>query len=155
MAVASTGDSGAGSDVEKVREATRLVKERAPQLPVEGPIQYDAAVDAGVAKSKLPGSKVAGSATVLVFPDLNSGNIAYKLTQYLAGATAIGPLLQGFAHPISDLSRGASVSDIIAATAICLAQVVTAQQEERLADARTACRRQRSRELLATGARDA
>ena len=109
----STGSSGTGPDVDKVRRATELVKERQPDLMVEGPIQYDAAVDPGVAKTKLPGSKVAGAATVFVFPDLNAGNIAYKAVQRVANATAIGPVMQGLRKPVNDLSRGCTIPDVI------------------------------------------
>ena len=109
----STGGSGAGADVEKVREATERVRERDPDLLVEGPIQYDAAVDADVAATKLSGSSVAGRATVLVFPDLNTGNNTYKAVQRSASAVAIGPVLQGLRRPVNDLSRGASVRDIV------------------------------------------
>ena len=109
----STGTSGTGADVDKVREATALVREGEPQLDVEGPIQYDAAVDASVAKTKLPDSSVAGRATVFVFPDLNTGNNTYKAVQRSAGAIAIGPVLQGLNKPVNDLSRGALVDDII------------------------------------------
>lgn len=109
----STGTSGSGADVDRVREATELVRQRAPQLSVEGPIQFDAAVDAGVAKTKLPGSTVAGRATVFVFPDLNTGNNTYKAVQRTAGALAIGPILQGLNKPVNDLSRGALVKDIV------------------------------------------
>ena len=109
----STGTSGTGADVDKVREATALVREGEPQLDVEGPIQYDAAVDASVAKTKLPDSSVAGRATVFVFPDLNTGNNTYKAVQRSAGAIAIGPVLQGLNKPVNDLSRGALVEDII------------------------------------------
>jgi phosphate acetyltransferase len=109
----STGDSGSGNDVEKVREATRLVHERRPDLAVDGPIQYDAAVDAAVARTKLPDSDVAGRATVFVFPDLNTGNNTYKAVQRSAGAVAIGPILQGLRKPVNDLSRGAQVDDIV------------------------------------------
>ena len=109
----STGTSGSGADVDKVREATALVREGEPQLDVEGPIQYDAAVDASVAKTKLPDSSVAGRATVFVFPDLNTGNNTYKAVQRTAGAVAIGPVLQGLRKPINDLSRGALVEDIV------------------------------------------
>jgi len=123
----STGDSGAGAEVERVREATALVRKRAPELKVDGPIQYDAAVDAAVASAKLPGSEVAGRATVFVFPDLNTGNNTYKAVQRSAGAVAIGPILQGLNQPVNDLSRGALVRDIvntIAITAIQAQQVV-------------------------------
>jgi phosphate acetyltransferase len=118
----STGESGAGEDVERVREATRLVKERRPDLPVEGPIQYDAAADATVAKAKMPDSAVAGNATVFIFPDLNTGNNTYKAVQRSAGAVAIGPVLQGLRKPINDLSRGALVKDIINTVAITVIQ---------------------------------
>lgn len=109
----STGDSGTGSDVERVREATKLVHERRPELAVEGPIQYDAAVDIAVARTKLPESHVAGKATVFVFPDLNTGNNTYKAVQRSAGAVAVGPVLQGLRKPVNDLSRGAEVEDIV------------------------------------------
>lgn len=118
----STGDSGSGADVDKVREATELVRERAPQLLVEGPIQYDAAADAAVAAKKMPGSAVAGQATVFVFPDLNTGNNTYKAVQRSAGALAIGPVLQGLNKPINDLSRGALVADIVNTVAITAIQ---------------------------------
>lgn len=118
----STGESGTGADVDKVREATRLVRERMPELPVEGPIQYDAAADAAVAQAKLPDSAVAGRATVFVFPDLNTGNNTYKAVQRSAGAVAIGPVLQGLNKPINDLSRGALVDDIVNTVAITAIQ---------------------------------
>ncbi|WP_460799902.1 phosphate acetyltransferase [Microbacterium sp. GXF0217] len=118
----STGESGSGADVDKVREATALVRERAPELLVEGPIQYDAAADAAVAKAKLPESAVAGRATVFVFPDLNTGNNTYKAVQRSAGAVAIGPVLQGLNKPINDLSRGALVEDIVNTVAITAIQ---------------------------------
>ncbi|WP_199203231.1 phosphate acetyltransferase [Mycobacterium sp. shizuoka-1] len=118
----STGDSGSGSGVEKVRAATELVRERAPELLVEGPIQYDAAVDADVAAAKMPGSAVAGRATVLIFPDLNTGNNTYKAVQRSAGAIAIGPVLQGLNKPVNDLSRGALVEDIVNTVAITAIQ---------------------------------
>ncbi|ADG80340.1 Phosphate acetyltransferase OS=Tsukamurella paurometabola (strain ATCC 8368 / DSM / CCUG 35730/ CIP 100753 / JCM 10117 / KCTC 9821 / NBRC 16120 / NCIMB 702349 / NCTC 13040) OX=521096 GN=Tpau_3762 PE=3 SV=1 [Tsukamurella paurometabola] len=118
----STGESGTGADVDKVRAATGLVRERAPKLLVEGPIQYDAAVDPGVAASKMPDSAVAGKATVLVFPDLNTGNNTYKAVQRSAGAVAIGPVLQGLNAPINDLSRGALVEDIVNTVAITAIQ---------------------------------
>jgi len=118
----STGDSGAGADVEKVRTATELVRERAPQLAVAGPIQYDAAADAAVGAAKMPGSDVAGRATVFIFPDLNTGNNTYKAVQRSAGAVAIGPVLQGLRKPINDLSRGATVDDIVNTVAITAIQ---------------------------------
>ncbi|MDT0158450.1 phosphate acetyltransferase [Microbacterium sp. ARD32] len=118
----STGESGSGADVDKVREATALVRSREPGLPVEGPIQYDAAADAAVAAAKLPGSAVAGRATVFVFPDLNTGNNTYKAVQRSAGAVAIGPVLQGLNRPINDLSRGALVDDIVNTVAITAIQ---------------------------------
>ena len=118
----STGDSGAGSDGEKVRTATQLVRERAPELLVEGPIQYDAAADAAVAASKAPTSEVAGRATVFIFPDLNTGNNTYKAVQRSAGAVAIGPVLQGLRKPVNDLSRGALVRDIVNTVAITAVQ---------------------------------
>lgn len=118
----STGESGSGEDVEKVRLATQLARERAPELPIEGPIQYDAAADAAVAKAKLPQSDVAGRATVFVFPDLNTGNNTYKAVQRSAGAVAIGPVLQGLNKPINDLSRGALVQDIVNTVAITAIQ---------------------------------
>lgn len=118
----STGDSGSGAEVDKVREATRLVKERRPDLAVEGPIQYDAAVDHAVAEKKLPDSTVAGQATVFIFPDLNTGNNTYKAVQRSAGALAIGPILQGLNKPVNDLSRGALVDDIVNTIAITAIQ---------------------------------
>ena len=118
----STGTSGTGADVDRVREATRLVRERRPDLKVEGPIQYDAAVDATVAKVKLPDSEVAGQATVLIFPNLNAGNNAYKAVQRAANAVAIGPVLQGLNKPVNDLSRGALVADIVNTIAITAIQ---------------------------------
>jgi phosphate acetyltransferase len=118
----STGESGSGADVDKVREATGLVRSRAPQLLVEGPIQYDAAVEPSVAATKMSDSPVAGRATVLIFPDLNSGNNAYKAVQRSAGAIAIGPVLQGLNKPVNDLSRGALVDDIVNTVAITAIQ---------------------------------
>ena len=118
----STGESGSGAGVDRVRSATAIVRERAPELSVEGPIQYDAAVDAGVAAAKLPGSTVAGRATVFVFPDLNTGNNTYKAVQRSAGALAIGPVLQGLRKPVNDLSRGATVHDIVNTVAITAIQ---------------------------------
>jgi phosphate acetyltransferase len=118
----STGTSGTGADVDKVRAATELVRERAPSLLVEGPIQYDAAVEPSVAATKMPESKVAGRATVLIFPDLNTGNNTYKAVQRSAGAIAIGPVLQGLNKPVNDLSRGALVEDIVNTVAITAIQ---------------------------------
>jgi phosphate acetyltransferase len=118
----STGSSGAGADVEKVAAATALVRERRPDLPVEGPIQYDAAVDPAVAATKLPQSAVAGKATVFVFPDLNTGNNTYKAVQRSAGAVAVGPVMQGLRRPVNDLSRGATVKDIVNTVAITAIQ---------------------------------
>lgn len=126
----STGGSGAGADVEKVRAATALVRERRPDLSVEGPIQYDAAVDAGVARTKLPDSAVAGRATVFVFPDLNTGNTTYKAVQRSAGAVAIGPVLQGLRRPVNDLSRGALVQDIVSTVVITAVQAQEVQDQE-------------------------
>lgn len=119
----STQGSAAHERVELVTRALEIIRQRAPGAPVDGEFQADTALMEHVAAKKLKSpSEVAGKANVLVFPDLNAGNIGYKLTQYLAGARAIGPFLQGFAKPISDLSRGASVDDIIATVAVCLAQ---------------------------------
>ncbi|NJB70391.1 phosphate acetyltransferase [Saonia flava] len=108
----SSGSSGTGEDVDRVRKATELVKKMRPDLKVEGPIQYDAAVDIGVAKNKMPDSKVAGRASVFIFPDLNTGNNTYKAVQRETGALAIGPMLQGLKKPVNDLSRGCTVEDI-------------------------------------------
>ncbi|WP_111510356.1 phosphate acetyltransferase [Mycobacterium kyogaense] len=118
----STGTSGSGADVEKVRKATELVRMRDPELLVEGPIQYDAAVEPSVAATKMPDSPVAGRATVLIFPDLNTGNNTYKAVQRSAGAIAIGPVLQGLNKPVNDLSRGALVEDIVNTVAITAIQ---------------------------------
>jgi phosphate acetyltransferase len=118
----STGESGTGADVDKVRSATDLVRRRRPDLAVDGPIQYDAAVDVAVGASKLPDSEVAGRATVFIFPDLNTGNNTYKAVQRSAGAVAIGPVLQGLRKPINDLSRGALVQDIVNTVAITAIQ---------------------------------
>lgn len=109
----STGTSGKGEDVDRVREATALVRKRNPDLMIEGPIQYDAAIDPIVARTKLPDSKVAGQATVFIFPDLNTGNNTYKAVQRSANAIAIGPVLQGMRKPVNDLSRGATIIDIV------------------------------------------
>ncbi|EPL6453299.1 MULTISPECIES: phosphate acetyltransferase [Providencia] len=120
----STGDSGAGSDVEKVREATRLAQEKRPDLMIDGPLQYDAAVMADVAKSKAPNSPVAGKATVFIFPDLNTGNTTYKAVQRSADLVSIGPMLQGMRKPVNDLSRGALVDDIVYTVALTAIQAV-------------------------------
>ncbi|MCZ4606815.1 phosphate acetyltransferase [Streptomyces sp. Lzd4kr] len=118
----STGTSGSGADVDKVREATDLVRRRRPDLMIEGPIQYDAAVEPSVAATKLPESEVAGQATILIFPDLNTGNNTYKAVQRSAGAIAVGPVLQGLRKPVNDLSRGALVQDIVTTVAITAIQ---------------------------------
>ena len=118
----STGTSGSGPDVDVVVEATRLAREKAPELAIEGPIQFDAAVDAAVAATKLPGSEVAGKATVFVFPSLEAGNIGYKAVQRSSGAIAVGPVLQGLNKPVNDLSRGALVEDIVNTVALTAVQ---------------------------------
>jgi phosphate acetyltransferase len=118
----STGQSGKGADVDKVREATRIVRARRPDLLIEGPIQYDAAIDASVARTKMPDSEVAGRATVFIFPDLNTGNNTYKAVQRSANAVAVGPVLQGLNKPVNDLSRGALVTDIVNTVAITAIQ---------------------------------
>ncbi|MFJ1768883.1 phosphate acetyltransferase [[Kitasatospora] papulosa] len=118
----STGTSGTGADVDKVREATERVRASRPDLRIEGPIQYDAAVEPSVAATKLPASEVAGRATVLIFPDLNTGNNTYKAVQRSAGAVAVGPVLQGLRKPVNDLSRGALVQDIVNTVAITAIQ---------------------------------
>ncbi|RPD51544.1 MULTISPECIES: phosphate acetyltransferase [Chitinophagaceae] len=124
----SSGTSGEGADVEKVRQATEIVKQRRPDLKVEGPIQYDAAVDPAVGKQKLPNSEVAGQASVLIFPDLNTGNNTYKAVQRETGALAIGPMLQGLNKPINDLSRGCTVEDIINTVVITALQAQDADK---------------------------
>ncbi|MEA3372825.1 MAG: phosphate acetyltransferase [Campylobacterota bacterium] len=118
----STGDSGTGDDVEKVRKATKIVKKSRPDLLIEGPIQYDAAIEPSVAKKKLPKSDVAGKATIFIFPDLNTGNNTYKAVQRSSGAVAIGPVLQGLKKPVNDLSRGCLVADIVNTVAITAIQ---------------------------------
>ncbi|MFJ4524776.1 phosphate acetyltransferase [Streptomyces sp. NPDC088810] len=124
----STGTSGSGADVDKVREATELARSRRPDLKIEGPIQYDAAVEPSVAATKLPGSEVAGQASVLIFPDLNTGNNTYKAVQRSAGAIAVGPVLQGLRKPVNDLSRGALVQDIVNTVAITAIQAQNSAQ---------------------------
>jgi phosphate acetyltransferase len=118
----STGDSGGGAEVDKVREATKIAHEMAPELMLEGPLQYDAAIDPEVAALKMPGSQVAGKATVFIFPDLNTGNNTYKAVQRAAQAVAIGPVLQGLNKPVNDLSRGCTVEDIVNTVAITAIQ---------------------------------
>ncbi|MGD8515458.1 MAG: phosphate acetyltransferase [Anaerolineae bacterium] len=118
----SSGESGTGEEVDRVRKATQLARERRPDLPIEGPIQYDAAVDISVGRSKMPGSDVAGRATILVFPDLNTGNNTYKAVQRETGAIAVGPVLQGLNKPVNDLSRGSTVDDVINTVAITAIQ---------------------------------
>ncbi len=118
----STGDSGKGADVEKVRKATEILKNKRPDLPVAGPIQYDAAIDPAVARIKMPDNPVAGHATIFIFPDLDTGNIAYKAVQRSSGAVAVGPVMQGLRKPVNDLSRGCTVDDIIDTVAITAIQ---------------------------------
>jgi phosphate acetyltransferase len=137
----STGESGKGEDVDAVRGATEIVRERRPDLKVEGPIQYDAAIDPGVAEKKLPGSDVAGRATVFIFPDLETGNIAYKAVQRSSGAVAIGPVLQGLNKPVNDLSRGCLVPDVVNTI------VITSIQAQEVSGRSTS----RLREKLPTG----
>ena len=122
----SSGTSGKGDDVDKVRNATEIVRQKRPDLKIEGPIQYDAAVDMTVGKSKLPNSEVAGQASVLIFPDLNTGNNTYKAVQRETGALAIGPMLQGLNKPVNDLSRGCTIDDIINTV------IITAIQAQKL-----------------------
>ncbi|MFI6943313.1 phosphate acetyltransferase [Streptomyces sp. NPDC050418] len=126
----STGTSGKGADVDKVREATELARAQNPDLKIEGPIQYDAAVEPSVAATKLPGSEVAGQASVLIFPDLNTGNNTYKAVQRSAGAIAVGPVLQGLRKPVNDLSRGALVQDIVNTVAITAIQAQSPTHKE-------------------------
>ena len=120
----STGTSGSGPAVEKVAEATALVQQKRPDLAVDGPLQYDAATVPSVGKSKAPDSKVAGQATVLVFPDLNTGNCTYKAVQRNANVLSVGPMLQGLRKPVNDLSRGALVDDIVYTIALTAIQAV-------------------------------
>jgi phosphate acetyltransferase len=124
----STGSSGSGSDVDKVRQATLLAQAMRPDLPIDGPLQYDAAVNQEVAKTKAPDSPVAGQATVLVFPDLNTGNTTYKAVQRSANVLSIGPMLQGLAAPVNDLSRGATVDDIVYTIALTAVQVAAGRR---------------------------
>ena len=126
----STGNSGAGSDVEKVREATRIAQEKRPDLVIDGPLQYDAAIMEDVAKSKAPNSQVAGRATVFIFPDLNTGNTTYKAVQRSADLISIGPMLQGMRKPVNDLSRGALVDDIVYTIALTAIQAAQAQEQQ-------------------------
>lgn len=121
----STGDSGSGEEVEKVREATRLAREMAPQLAIDGPLQYDAAAIESVGRQKAPNSPVAGRATVFVFPDLNTGNTTYKAVQRSANCISVGPMLQGLRKPVNDLSRGALVDDIVFTIALTAIQAAT------------------------------
>ena len=118
----STGASGTGEDVDRVKAGLAKAKELAPDLAVDGPLQFDAAIDPSVAAKKMPDSTVAGKATVFVFPDLDAGNIGYKIAQRCGGALAIGPILQGLNKPVNDLSRGATVPDIINTVAITAIQ---------------------------------
>ena len=118
----SSGTSGIGEEVDKIKKATEIAHRLAPDLPLEGPIQYDAAVDPVVAATKMPGSKVAGKATVFIFPDLNTGNNTYKAVQRSAKAVAIGPIMQGLNKPVNDLSRGCMVTDIVNTVAITAIQ---------------------------------
>jgi phosphate acetyltransferase len=124
----STGESGQGEEVKKVREATKIVQKTRPDILIEGPIQYDAAIDPNVAMTKLPNSKVAGNATVFIFPDLNTGNNTYKAVQRSSNAVAIGPVLQGLNKPVNDLSRGCLVADIVNTVAIT---VIQAQENDK------------------------
>ena len=125
----SSGTSGTGDDVEQVRQAAEIIRKRRPDLKIDGPMQYDAAIDATVADKKMPDSEVAGRATVFIFPDLNTGNNTYKAVQRSSGAVAIGPVLQGLNKPVNDLSRGCLVPDIVNTVAITAIQ---AQEAEHL-----------------------
>jgi phosphate acetyltransferase len=130
----STGESGKGPAVTEVKEATEILRERRPDIPVDGPLQYDAAIDPAVAEKKMPDSEVAGRATVFIFPDLETGNIAYKAVQRSSGAVAIGPVLQGLRSPVNDLSRGCLVPDIVNTVVITAiqAQEVSGRSTSRL-----------------------
>ena len=121
----STGESGSGDDVEKVREATRIAKARRPDLLIDGPLQYDAAAIESVGRQKAPNSPVAGQATVFIFPDLNTGNTTYKAVQRSANVVSVGPMLQGLNKPVNDLSRGALVEDIVYTIALTAIQAAT------------------------------
>jgi len=127
----STGASGEGEDVEKVREATRLVRQRRPDLVVDGPIQYDAASVESVGQQKAPSSPLAGHANVFIFPDLNTGNTTYKAVQRSAGVVSVGPMLQGLRKPVNDLSRGAMVDDIVYTIALTAIQAQAQDAAER------------------------
>jgi phosphate acetyltransferase len=126
----STGHSAEGNDVEKVRKATQIAQKRRPDLLIDGPLQYDAAVMENVAKSKAPNSKVAGQATVFIFPDLNTGNTTYKAVQRSADLISLGPMLQGMRKPINDLSRGALVDDIVYTIALTAIQATQADEAQ-------------------------
>jgi phosphate acetyltransferase len=125
----SSGSSGQGEDVEKVRQAVQLARQRRPELKIDGPIQYDAAVDLAVAQEKMPDSEVAGRASVFIFPDLNTGNNTYKAVQRSSGAVAIGPILQGLNKPVNDLSRGCLVADVVNTVAITAIQAQAAARD--------------------------
>ena len=126
----ATGESGTGADVDMVKEATAIARGMSPDLPIEGPLQYDAAIDVSVARTKLPDSSVAGHATVFIFPDLNTGNNTYKAVQRSAGAIAVGPVLQGLRKPVNDLSRGCTVSDIVNTVVITAIQAQATRRKE-------------------------
>jgi phosphate acetyltransferase len=126
----STGASGGGEDVEKVVKATEIAKKARPDLLLDGPLQYDAAVMPDVARSKAPNSPVAGKANVIIFPDLNTGNVTYKAVQRSAGVVAMGPLLQGLNRPVNDLSRGCLVEDIVFTIALTAIQAQQASQRK-------------------------
>ncbi|MCB0115418.1 MAG: phosphate acetyltransferase, partial [Caldilineaceae bacterium] len=129
----STGTSGEGSDVDKVRDATQIARQLRPDLLIDGPLQYDAAAIESVAQKKAPDSPVAGRATVFIFPDLNTGNTTYKAVQRSANVISIGPVLQGLRKPVNDLSRGALVDDIIYTIAVTAIQAEQATQKQRVA----------------------
>src|SRR5699024_10493492 len=127
----STGESGSGADVDKVRQATALVRDNRPELKADGPLQYDAAVSASVAASKMPEAEVAGHATVFIFPDLNTGNNPYKAVQQSAGAVAVGSVLQGLNKPVNYSSRGTTVDDIVNTLAITAIQAQANAEQSR------------------------